>query len=691
MAEKFDKFLFYTISTIVLTILFSICSTSSLAKNFQPSKASRVSTPDVSFLYPLLLETSSATSSIIFFEDFSDDLADQQWQVKNNSPIASSWAVLNGAYVQSKTIEDQTFVETYRLGTYSFLTSGLDLTDYEFSADATFKEEKRPDDIGVMFRYQDDDNYYRVTFNGRYGFCRLEKKKNGRFSTLGVNARGYKMSETLHIKIRASGNMIQVFLNGNSLFSVIDDSHSIGTIALYTQVYSAFDNVLIKEVDTLPKVAISNPLSHIVYGDNNLTASAHVTGSGIVNPRIKFILDDSIFIDVSSAPFTVQFSNVEPGEHSLKAVLYNFDTAVSSANRQKVGTGGDYYITVGDSITNGWRDFYALDNISSDLRIISTQGFQAPLSNLLTEHRSLPQIVFNEGISGDKSSDAANKRISSILERHPRSNKVLILLGTNDSSDTLPISSSAFRKNMQKLIDQIPSEKSIWVGLVPPNFRTSDPLSDPRNKLMQDYNEEIKNNLNGINIGPDFFGFFIGAGVNRSSLFSSAKHPNSLGYRVMAHLWNNVLTNQNILPLFVDGLSPNNYKQNLLEEGNTYYVDRDWVLMSIPEVLKDGVWIMTSRSNRTNQSDEYLSFKVDRRVDVYVAYDSSARQYPQWLNAYTLTNLVIRTTDGISDFKVFKRSDVTGKISLGGNQAPPADSGTQNYLVILKERQGKRM
>jgi hypothetical protein len=87
-----------------------------------------------------------------------------------------------------------------------------------------------------------------------------------------------------------------------------------------------------------------------------------------------------------------------------------------------------------------------------------------------------------------------------------------------------------------------------------------------------------------------------------------------------------------------------------------------------------------------NASQEFLSFTVDRPVDVYVAYDASATQIPEWLNAFTETSLYIYT-NGISTFKVYKRPyPVPGQITLGGNLAAPASGELTNYLVILKER-----
>ncbi len=71
--------------------------------------------------------------------------------------------------------------------------------------------------------------------------------------------------------------------------------------------------------------------------------------------------------------------------------------------------------------------------------MVAIQGYQARLADALTTTTGLPQIVFNEGILGDTASDL-NGRIDSILDRHPGANKVLMMIGTNDSNIMVAIS-----------------------------------------------------------------------------------------------------------------------------------------------------------------------------------------------------------------------------------------------------------
>ena len=555
-----------------------------------------------------------------------------------------------------------------------------------------------------MFRYQNNDNYYRLSFNSRYSFCRLEKKVAGNFFPLLTNARGYRKGQQMDITIEVIGSLIQIYLNGDPVFSLSDSSLAWGTVALYCQGETKFDNVLIEENSSESSVVISVPLSYSVEVTDILNVSAFATNIPL-DGWVEFVLDDHTSSPDYEFPYSAEFLDVLQGEHQIEAILHDPSSPLSSDINETIGVLGDYYIALGDSITNGTRDNYSLDNMSEDGRISSSRGFHSRLSDLLTSTVSYPNIIFNEGIPGDKSYDAAYLSIDSILKRHPQSNKALILLGTNDSSgDELSVPSGldcsgtacegTFKGNMRELIDKIVlSGKDVVVGLVPPAFISDGTPNTSRNLKIEEYNEVIKGSdfdpLTGYQLGPDFFSFFLDldSGKNRSSLFADTLHPNGRGYVVMAYLWHNTLTGTSITPFILEDLTPLKYKQNLLEAGNIYYVDETYVLTTIPVELESGIWIMTANSDKDNTNDNnYLSFFVDEIVTVYVAYDSNASVLPDWLNSFTYTGSQLTVTDPLtSTLELYRADNMTGNISLGGNLASPASGATSNYIVIIQE------
>jgi lysophospholipase L1-like esterase len=320
------------------------------------------------------------------------------------------------------------------------------------------------------------------------------------------------------------------------------------------------------------------------------------------------------------------------------------------------------------------------------------------LTSLLNHNAfSYPSIVYNEGIGGDKSYNAAYLRINSILERHPGANKALILLGTNDSNGTLPVPSGlgcsgtscagTFKANMQALVNTLVSKQiTPFVSRIPPTFGSS---QASRNLVIQEYNQVIQGEITGIQVGPDLYSFF----TNHSDLFADDLHPNSLGHKAFAHLWYNFLLNQNTAPFVLENLSSANYKQNLLEVGNNYYIDADYTLSIIPSGLAAGdiAWIMTADSDRNNTSENSLSFDVTANSTIYIGYDSRALSLPNWLaDNFTPAGTFIGVTDpDVSTLNLYKADVAAGTVNLGGNKAPgasfPAGIEAANYVVIVKK------
>jgi lysophospholipase L1-like esterase len=815
------------------------------------------------------------------------------WIPYDDSGKGFDWQVINSSYQQINPFSGSTFAESYHLGKYSLLDYAGSLTDYRVSLEITPLDEGG-NDVGIMFRYQDNDNYYRLSFNSRYGFTRLEKKYNGVFSPLKTNSRGYIIGQTFEVIVEIKGNLILVYLNDDPLFSIIDSSISSGTIALYCQGEAIFDNIQIDDNSSQTEAVISSPVAYSVVASelgvvseenglvsieaehyfNNISQGGHTwievyptgysgtaameaspnvvtnnnTGYIANSPRLDFKVgfirsgtyyiwvrgigatgeDDSLHIGLNgnevvtsdritgfgtnwtwsnetmdgpaasieipsdgvhminvwmredgfiidkvvlsidpncsvctgiepaespvnaddslsvmalatnlpsgeSVEFELDGIACEPSFQSSQGVLISkcldifqgesiLDIILSASGsildtNEQIGIFGNNLIAAGDSIFNGSVDNFKSDNNSQNGKIISIQGFEANLTDLLTNSTGLPTIVFNEAIPGDESYNAAYERIKSILLRHPNSSKVLLLLGINDSNANPPVPSGwdcfgsacagTYMENMQRLIDIIlGSGKEPVVALVTPSFGASnsgstypDPLTGDRNILIQQYNWVIAGDgtnpsmLTGHTVGPDFFYYFLGSGVNRFSLFADNVHPNALGMVVIAHLWNNFFTGGNTFPFTIEDLIPLNYKQNLLEEGDNYYTDRDYQLESIPSELigDDIIWIMTANDDKDNNSDDFISFYLAESATVYIAFDPRATSLPNWLvNNFTPTGLILSVTNPqTSTLALYSANFAPGEVFLGGNKAEgtyfPVGVDAANYIVAIKK------
>jgi lysophospholipase L1-like esterase len=647
-------------------------------------------------------DTAMVSVISIFTDNFSGGTGN--WSFVNDSGIASSWSIISGALRQQNGVESvNSFDQSYHKGTYAYYTSGTSLTNYRFSVDALFLGTVNADDIGVMFRYQNNDNYYRLSVNSRYGFTRLEKKVSGSFTPLAVNSRGYDSGQILNLVIEVNGNLILVWMNNDPIFSVQDSSLSSGSVALYTQDKSSFDNVQVEGTSTTPTIVLGSPIADTVITANSVSATA-MAANVPAGGGVEFALDGSPTTLDPTPPYSVTFSGVSQGDHIIESVIRDSSNVeLSRDTNSDVGVLGDFYIAFGDSIINGIGDNYAADNQTK--RILSFQGLASNLTDLLDTSTVKPNIVYNEGIGGDESVDTAFTRVNSILARHPDANKALILLGTNDAFSSIPSGlgcsgaacNGTFKGNMQSLINTLTAAGlTVSVARILPAFGSgSIPFTNPltasfNTNYIQPYNSVITSQLTGCQVGPDLFAYFLSPTVNRFSLYTDTVHPNGLGYLLMAYLWHNSLNpgSPAALPFVLDSLTPSTsspyLKQNLLETGDTYYVDRAYTLTAIPSALTEGRWIMTANNDANNTSSSYVTFSVDRPVTVYIAYDAGASTRPNWMSSFSSTGLTLGTTDPFSStLNLYSRSYGAGQITLGGNMAAGASGSDSNYLAIV--------
>ena len=693
---------------------------------------------------PYFEDFSNGAPHWVPFDDFTEIQVDDGGEIKTvkvkTEPSLWIEDTKRGQYTQDKergivrgrNSKNAALNESYHLGTYSYLHGAGWMKDFQVSAKLyptienpnTNGKETTDDghDVGLMFRYINNDNYYRVSFNREYGYTRLERKLNGEFTTLAVDAQGYILEgEMIYVKVIVVGDLIQVYVDNNGnyegdpadkiniidpepRFAVKDGMLTRGTVALYTQDRAIFKDVSIDEYDLVPSVVINRPIAHSSQTGADIAVSAVALNGDIVD----FAMDGgacAVANETSPGYFESTCFAATKGDHTITASLKTAGNEVAVDTNVKVGALGDVRIVIGDSLSNGVKDTYTLDNHSVDGKVIGEQGYAAVLQDLLNAPAdSAPQMVYNEAVPGDTSDDLANKRIDSIIQRHPEANIAQILIGTNDS--TMGVSVVGVQNNIQKLVDTLTANNiTPVIAQLPPNFTDIyNPLDSAENAIVESYNAMLRNEFNAS--GPDLYSYFVGAGQNRVSMFEDALHFNGLGYHIVGHLWHHYLTGGTSLParadlpLVLEDLCMVNsestcqldYKQDYMQVGNALYIDtpayqtavsKDAVL---PAILDGGIWIKPSIAERRNDRDVFLSFNVDRDVDVYVAFESSSI-LPNWLSdgSWVDTGEVVTTTNSDhSTMTIYKKSFTAGTVELGGNRAGGGNSSA-TYLTIVKE------
>jgi len=183
---------------------------------------------------------------ILLSEDFEDGDYNG-WSLVDQGTIGSmAWSAATGVMVQSSNVHSlPTGNELPKLGTYAYWQAGTGWTDYTTAV--TFKSDDN-DTIGVMFRYQDENNYYRFSWDRQRSSRRLVKCVAGQFTLLAEDSVPYVIGQNYQLKIVADGNTLQVSIDGSSIFSVNDSSLFSGTIALYNwgNIGSYFDDIVVE-------------------------------------------------------------------------------------------------------------------------------------------------------------------------------------------------------------------------------------------------------------------------------------------------------------------------------------------------------------------------------------------------------------------------------------------------------------
>jgi hypothetical protein len=199
------------------------------------------------------------------------------------------------------------------------------------------------DSIGVIFRYVDDNNYYRFTWNRSEAYRRIEKRENGVLSVLAQKTSQYQRDTAYRIQISVQGGQIQVWINGGTpVFSVTDNSLDQGTIGLYSSSNkgSIFDDVVVTDLVSGQTLLSDN------FNDGDYTGWTMLDEAGTTNAPSAWAISNGAL---------VQTSNIGSSDNSIGTfALYTkggstdslYTQASSSDSLHTKGSWTDYIASV---------------------------------------------------------------------------------------------------------------------------------------------------------------------------------------------------------------------------------------------------------------------------------------------------------------------------------------------------------
>ncbi len=220
-------------------------------------------------------------------------------------------------------------------------------SDYVY--EATLKTTDN-DDIGVVFYYQDEDNHYRVVFNGETNTRSLVRVSGGEETVLAETHAGTPWSRDMAVKVAVEGGTVNVFLDGKSVFGPVVDEAPLqgGTVGFYSgnQRSSQFDTVSVNPV-TLTAHAGENRRVIDTDGDGSVTVALDANASFGIEGEASFVWKDAdgnvlatgqsaeVTLETGRQPVTLEVTD-ENGEVATDTVI------VDAVSKDKVLLSDDF-------------------------------------------------------------------------------------------------------------------------------------------------------------------------------------------------------------------------------------------------------------------------------------------------------------------------------------------------------------
>jgi len=323
------------------------------------------------------------------------ELARAGWIVVDELKKGTSvWSVTNGVLLQSADMPE----EDDNSGVLDQGTYALTGKNEWRNSSVSLKMRSHDDDaIGVLFRYQDPDNYYLFSMDSQRKYRRLVRKYNGTISVLAEDFIAYTTGKWYNVKIDLMDENINIELNETDIFEVTDGFLRNGKIGMYSRGNkgSEFKDVMVISFDRQEKSKEQKKLfdnkdedksiaeNEVAEDDEKVSSTGPVEGVGPelseekeTSVRDKSegqekIVTETEEVSVGSLPLDAVFS-VQAG------AFLNKNNADKFAARLKEKGYAAYVFKITDSTNRTWHavragNYKDLQEASSGLAIFKSK------------------------------------------------------------------------------------------------------------------------------------------------------------------------------------------------------------------------------------------------------------------------------------------------------------------------------
>ena len=121
-----------------------------------------------------------------------------------------------------------------------------------------------------------------------------------------------------------------------------------------------------------------------------------------------------------------------------------------------------------------------------------------------------------------------------------------------------------------------------------------------------------------------------------------------------------------------------------LQKSKAQFSDRAFLVSELPDYYAGSEYIFTPADAKTYTGDILVRFKVNEKVDLYIAHDSRITIKPDWMKDWEKTkDSIVNNEKSPTTFNLFKKTYEAGSnVTLGPNGQ---SGGALMYMIILKK------